>query len=67
MLSLKDQREIAMSAIAHTIETFRERCNERVLQSEGDAPSDIFNLGQGFAPASRIDSVKVVFWLLEDN
>ena len=67
MLSLEDQREIAMSAIAHTIETFRERCNERVLQSEGVGPSGIFNLGQGFAPASQTDCGKVVFWLLEEN
>ena len=67
MLSLEGQREIAMSASAHIIEVFRERCNERVLQSEEVGPSGIFNLGQGFVPASRIDCGKVVFWLLEDN
>ena len=67
MLSLEGQREIAMSAIAHTVEIFRERYNERVLQSEGVGLSAIFNSGQGFAPALRIDCVKVIFWLMEDN
>ena len=67
MLSLEGQREIAMSASAYTIEVFRERYNERVLQSEGIDPSGIFNLGQGFAPASQTDCGEVVFWLLEDN
>ena len=67
MLSLEGQRETAMSASAYTIEVFRERYNERVLQSEGVGPSGIFNLGQGFVPASQTDCWKVVFWLLEDN
>ena len=67
MLSLEGQREIAMSASSHTIEVFRQRYNERVLQSEGVGPSSIFNLGQGFVPASQTDCGKVVFWLLEDN
>ena len=67
MLSLEGQRGIAMFASAHTIEVFRERYNERVLQSEGIGPSCILNLGQGFVPASQTDCGKVVFWLLEDN
>ena len=67
MLSLEGQREIAMFASAHTIEVFRERYNERVLQSAGAGPSGILNLGQGFVRASQTDCGKVVFWLLEDN
>ena len=67
MLSLEGQREIAMFASAHTIEVFRERYNERVLQSEGVGPRGILNLGQEFVPASQTDCGKVVFWLLEGN